>query len=108
MVTTQELKGWLDQKKDMLIVDTMWPVDSFRKQHIPGAVNFEIQRPESTQMSDKMQADFETAAWTQQRSDDRLLLWIYRLRAESQWSHVGDEVRLQERLPAARRHKGLG
>jgi thiosulfate/3-mercaptopyruvate sulfurtransferase len=56
VVTTQELKSWIDQKKDMLIVDTM-PPDNFKKQHIPGAVNFEIQRPELTQMSDKMQAD---------------------------------------------------
>jgi len=59
VVTTQELKGWLDQKKDLLIVDTM-PGDSFKKQHIPGAINFEIQRqPELTEMSDKMKADFE-------------------------------------------------
>ena len=59
VVTTQELKGWIDQKKDMLIVDTM-PGDNFRKQHIPGAVNFEIQRhPELTEMNDKMKADFE-------------------------------------------------
>lgn len=58
VVTTQELKGWLDQKKDMLIVDTM-PPDNFTKQHIPGAVNFEIQRPELMQMSDKIRADFE-------------------------------------------------
>jgi len=59
VVTTQELKSWIDQKKEMLIVDTM-PPDNFRKQHIPGAVNFEIQRlPELTQMSDKMRADFE-------------------------------------------------
>ncbi len=59
VITTQELKNWIDQKKDILIVDTM-PPDSFKKQHIPGAVNFEIQRqPELTQMSDKMRADFE-------------------------------------------------
>jgi thiosulfate/3-mercaptopyruvate sulfurtransferase len=59
VVTTQELKGWLDQKKEVLVVDTM-PADNFRKQHIPGAVNFEIQRhPELTEMSDKMKADFE-------------------------------------------------
>ncbi len=59
VITTQELKSWIDQKKDILIVDTM-PPDSFKKQHIPGAVNFEIQRqPELTQMSDKMRADFE-------------------------------------------------
>ncbi len=58
VVTTQELKSWLDQKRDMLIVDTM-PPDNYKNQHIPGAVNFEIQRPELTQMSDKMRADFE-------------------------------------------------
>ncbi len=59
VITTQELKNWIDQKKDMLIVDTM-PPDNFKKQHIPGAVNFEIQRQaELTQMSEKMRADFE-------------------------------------------------
>jgi thiosulfate/3-mercaptopyruvate sulfurtransferase len=58
VVTTQELKGWLDQKKEMLIVDTM-PADNFKKQHIPGAVNYELQRPELTQMTDKMRADLE-------------------------------------------------
>ena len=59
VITTQELKVWLDQKKDVLIVDTM-PADNFKKQHIPGAVNFEIQRhPELTEMSDKMKTDFE-------------------------------------------------
>ncbi len=59
VVTTQELKGWIDQKKDMLIVDTM-PESNFKKQHIPGAVNFEIQRhPELTQMPNKMQADLQ-------------------------------------------------
>jgi len=59
VITTQELKVWLDEKKDVLVVDTM-PADSFRKQHIPGAVNFEIQRhPELTEMSDKMKKDFE-------------------------------------------------
>ena len=59
VVSTQELKGWLDQKQDMLIVDTM-PADNFKKQHIPGAVNFEIQRhPELTHMSEKMHADLQ-------------------------------------------------
>ena len=59
VVSTQELKSWIDQKKDMLIVDTM-PADNFKKQHIPGAVNFELQRqPELAQMPEKMQADFQ-------------------------------------------------
>jgi thiosulfate/3-mercaptopyruvate sulfurtransferase len=59
VITTQELKGWLDQKKDMLIVDTMPYADSYKKQHIPGAVNFEFGRPELTQMNEKQRADFE-------------------------------------------------
>lgn len=36
IVNTEELKAWLDQKKDMLIVDTMPYEDSYKKQHIPG------------------------------------------------------------------------
>jgi thiosulfate/3-mercaptopyruvate sulfurtransferase len=60
VVTTKELKGWIDEKKDALIVDTMPYADSFKKQHIPGAVNFEIQRlPELTNMSDQQKADFQ-------------------------------------------------
>ncbi len=46
IVRTDELKQWLDQKKDMLIVDTM-PFDaSYKKNHIPGAVQFEFPIPE--------------------------------------------------------------
>jgi thiosulfate/3-mercaptopyruvate sulfurtransferase len=59
VVTTQELKGWIDEKKGMLIVDTM-PADNFKKQHIPGAVNYEVQRlPELTSMTDQQKADFQ-------------------------------------------------
>lgn len=40
LVTTEELKSWMDAEKEMLIVDTM-PYDaSYRKQHVPGAVQF--------------------------------------------------------------------
>ncbi|MGA2332445.1 MAG: rhodanese-like domain-containing protein [Syntrophales bacterium] len=59
IVTTQELKSWIDQKKDMLIVDTQ-PYDaSFKKQHYPGAVNFELPRPEMTKLDDKTKAGLE-------------------------------------------------
>ena len=34
LVTTKELKGWIDEKKPMLIVDVN-PEDSYKKQHIP-------------------------------------------------------------------------
>jgi thiosulfate/3-mercaptopyruvate sulfurtransferase len=40
VVTTAELKNWIDSGKAMVIVDTM-PYDaSYKKQHVPGAVQF--------------------------------------------------------------------
>ncbi|MCX5806099.1 MAG: rhodanese-like domain-containing protein [Proteobacteria bacterium] len=59
VVSTEELKGWIDQKKEMLIVDTMPFEASYKKEHIPGAVNFVLPIPEMTQMDDKTKADFE-------------------------------------------------
>lgn len=40
VVTTEELKKWIDSGKDILIVDTMPYEDSYKKQHVPGAVQF--------------------------------------------------------------------
>jgi thiosulfate/3-mercaptopyruvate sulfurtransferase len=59
IVTTQELKGWIDQKKDILIVDTMPYADSFVKQHIPGAVSMVFPIPEMKTLDDKTKADLE-------------------------------------------------
>ena len=59
IVTTQELKSWIDQKKDMLIVDTQPYEASFKKQHYPGAVNFELPRPEMTKLDDKTKSALE-------------------------------------------------
>jgi thiosulfate/3-mercaptopyruvate sulfurtransferase len=58
-VSTEELKSWMDQKKDMLIVDTMPYEDSYKKQHVPGAVQVEFPIPELTQLDDKKKADLE-------------------------------------------------
>jgi rhodanese-related sulfurtransferase len=58
IVTTQELKSWIDEKKDMLIVDNN-PYNSFQKQHYPGAVHFELPRPEMTTLDDKTRAGLE-------------------------------------------------
>lgn len=41
IVGTEELKGWIDSKKEMTIIDTM-PASNFTKGHIPGAVNAEL------------------------------------------------------------------
>lgn len=38
LVSTEELKKWIDNKEDMIVVDTM-PSDLYNKQKIPTAVN---------------------------------------------------------------------
>jgi rhodanese-related sulfurtransferase len=58
-VSTEELKSWIDQKKNMLIVDTMPYEDSYKKQHIPGAVQFEFPIPEVTSLDEKTKAAYE-------------------------------------------------
>jgi rhodanese-related sulfurtransferase len=40
LVSTQELKQWIDGGKDMVVVDTMPYEDSYKKMHVPGAVQF--------------------------------------------------------------------
>lgn len=40
VVTTPELKQWIDSGKDMVIVDTMPFEASYKKMHVPGAVQF--------------------------------------------------------------------
>ena len=59
IVNTEELKVWIDQKKDMLIVDTMPYEDSYKKQHIPGAVQFEFPKEEVANLDDKTKEAFK-------------------------------------------------
>ena len=59
ILATEELKGWIDQKKAMLIVDTMPFEASYKKQHVPGAVQMEFPIPEMTQLDDKTKAALE-------------------------------------------------
>lgn len=56
IITAKELKAWLDQKKDVLIVDTMPYEASYKKQHVPGAVAMEFPIPEMTSIDEKTQA----------------------------------------------------
>jgi thiosulfate/3-mercaptopyruvate sulfurtransferase len=59
VVPTAELKTWIDQKKPMLIIDTMPFEASYKKNHIPGAVQFEFPIPEVTSLDDAKKASFE-------------------------------------------------
>jgi len=49
VITTEELKKWIDTGKDMVIVDTMPYKGSYKKGHIPGAVQFLFPIPEMKQ-----------------------------------------------------------
>ena len=40
VVSTDELKKWVDDKKDMIIIDTMPYEASYKKNHVPGAKQF--------------------------------------------------------------------
>jgi rhodanese-related sulfurtransferase len=58
IVSTEELKKWSDEKKSMLIIDTMPYEDSYKKEHVPGAVQFEFPIPEVTSLDDKTKEAF--------------------------------------------------
>jgi rhodanese-related sulfurtransferase len=57
VVSTEELKKWMDEKKSMLIVDTMPYEDSYKKNHIPGARQMEFPIPEMKSIDDKTKAE---------------------------------------------------
>lgn len=57
-VAGDELKKWMDEKKPMLIVDTMPLEASYKKQHIPGAAQIEFPIPEMKEMDEKTKAEF--------------------------------------------------
>lgn len=49
VITTDELKAWFDSGKEMVIVDTMPYAASYKKMHVPGAVQFLFPIPEMTE-----------------------------------------------------------
>lgn len=65
VVNTADLKGWMDAGKPMLIVDTMPFADSYTKEHVAGAENFEfpietMEAWDTAKTGGKTQKDFET------------------------------------------------
>lgn len=64
LVTTDELKKWMDSGKDIVIVDTMPYEASYKKNHVPGAVQFLFPIPDmnewdTKETANKTQADYE-------------------------------------------------
>jgi len=78
VVSTEELKLWIDSGKDMVIVDTMPFEASYKKNHLPGAVQFLFPIPEMKQWNTN-----ETAGRTQDDfisllgSDKNKLIVVY-------------------------------
>jgi len=58
IVRTDELKKWLDEGKKPLIIDTMPYADSYAKQHLPGAVQFEFPIEEVASLDDQTRKAF--------------------------------------------------
>lgn len=63
IVATEALKGWIDEKKDVLIIDTMPYKASYKKVHVPGAKQFLFPIPDmntwdSKETAGKSQEDF--------------------------------------------------
>lgn len=64
LVTAEELKKMMDEKKPMLVVDTMPYEASFKKAHIPGAESFEfpiepMETWDTAKTGGKTEKDFE-------------------------------------------------
>ena len=53
VVTTEELKQWIDSGRDMLIIDTMPYTASYKKAHVPGAKQFLFPIPEMKEWDTK-------------------------------------------------------
>jgi rhodanese-related sulfurtransferase len=63
VVTTEELRQWIDSGKDMVIVDTMPYEASYKKNHVPGAVQFlfpipDMEKWDTRETDGKSQEDF--------------------------------------------------
>lgn len=56
VVTTPDLKAWVDAGKSMLIVDTMPFEASYKKNHIPAAKQLEFPIPEMKSIDDETKA----------------------------------------------------
>jgi rhodanese-related sulfurtransferase len=63
LVTTEELKAWIDAGKEMLVIDTMPYEASYQKNHVPGAKQFLFPIPDmdtwdAKETAGKSQADY--------------------------------------------------
>ena len=71
IISTDELKKAIDENKDMIIVDTMPYEDSYKKSHIPGAVQFLFPIPEMNNWDEKETANKSQSDFTALLGEDK-------------------------------------
>ncbi len=71
LVDTAQLKKWIDEKKSMVIVDTMPYEASYKKNHVPGAVQFLFPIPEMTKWDAKETAGKSEADYAKLLGPDK-------------------------------------
>lgn len=59
IITASELKGWIDQKKSMLLVDAVAFEGRYKESHVPGAVQMEFPNEELTSLEEKKKVVME-------------------------------------------------
>lgn len=64
VVKTADLKKWIDEKKEMIIIDTMPYEASYKKNHIPGAKQFlfpisDMNEWDTAKTDGKLKSDFQ-------------------------------------------------
>ena len=108
LVGTEELKAWIDAKKDLLIVDTMPYEDSYKKEHVPGARQFLFPIPDMKTWDAKETGGKSEQDFVQLLGPDKnRLIVIYCGFVKCTRSHngadLGRQERLHQRLPLPRR-----
>lgn len=100
LISTEEIKKRLDAGEDMVIIDTM-PEDSYRKNHIPGAVGA-VLPGKMEEVDPERRATFVKALG----EDKNKPVIIYCGRVSCYRSHVGALIAKEEGFTNVLRHPG--
>lgn len=100
MVNTEELKSWVDNKEDMILIDTM-PADHYKSKRIPTAVNAELPVAYADVTPEQREA-FVSLLGTDK--DKKIVIYCGFVGCER--SHVGALIAKEEGFTNVVRHPG--
>jgi thiosulfate/3-mercaptopyruvate sulfurtransferase len=101
LVSTAELKAMIDQKKDMIIIDTM-PKATYDAGHIPGALNAELPKEGLSYATDEQKAAFVKLLGD--NKDKQIVLYCGFVACER--SHVGALIAKENGFKNVARYPG--